>query len=269
MKIGFIQDIHGNIEALDEVLKSLTSVHKVDYIFCMGDLINYGPNPNEVIQRIYNHNINFILGDEEYALFYPNLFYPNMSELAKNCMNWTKSVLSTECYNFLKRNEFNANGGDNRCIYGEDFMGVHCSAFDITSKAQYGVFLDSDELARDNISLLISNEKRVMFFGHTHIPMIYAYNEYTGKMISVQPNKNYTRIKFLPKHYYLINFGSVSFSRDLTTLASFGVLDVDNSIFEIHRIPYNIGLSLEKLEKIQAPPKVLGWLAHGGITIKD
>jgi predicted phosphodiesterase len=270
MKIGFIQDIHGNLEALNAVLSDLYNKHKVEYVFCLGDMINYGPNPNEVLKTIANNNINFIMGEEEYAILYPELFNNNLTELAKNCSLWTRQELSPECYNFIKNNQFNSDGGDNRCIYGEDFLAVHCSIKDILpNQSQYGIYLDNELEAKSNFSILLSNKKKVMFYGHTHIPHIFAYNEFVGKMSSLKVESNIVNINFLPKHNYLINFGSVGFSRDFKPLASYGVLDSENNFFEIHRIPFDIQTTLEKLEKIQAPQKVLSWLVNGGFNINN
>lgn len=268
MKIGFIQDIHANLEALNAVLHELNTKHKVDYIFCLGDMINYGPNPNEVMQVLHNNDVNFILGEEEYGLLYPQLFYPSLTELARNCSEWTRTQIHPSVFNYIQKYQFNPDGGDNRCIYGEDFIAVHASIKDILPKnSQYGVYLDNDQEARDNLSLLMANKKNVLFYGHTHIPFVYAYNSFTGKFLPSPMRTPYLRIKLLPKHYYLINFGSVSFSRDFVPLASYGVLDVDNQLFEIIRIPYDIDTTLKKLESIQSPRKVLSWLANGGYRI--
>ena len=48
MKIAVLSDIHGNHEALVKVLKDIDE-QKPDHIFCLGDLVGYGPKPNEVI----------------------------------------------------------------------------------------------------------------------------------------------------------------------------------------------------------------------------
>lgn len=270
MRIGFIQDIHGNLEALNAVLNELYNKHRVDYVFCLGDMINYGPNPNEVMEAIYNNNINFIMGEEEYALLYPDLFYPYLNELSRNAAIWTKQQITQPVYEFIQTNQFNAEGADNRCIYGEDFLAVHASVKDILpNNAQYGVYLDNDEQARDNFSYLMANKKPILFHGHTHIPKVYAYNKFMGKTISNSMQSNYMRIKFLPDHYYIINFGSVGFSRDFKPLASYGVLDVEDRTFEIHRTQYDLQTTLKKLESIQAPRKILAWAANGGFRIVD
>lgn len=268
MKIGFIQDIHSNLEAFKAVLHNLNTVHKVDYIICLGDLINYGPNPNEVIELAYENDVNFILGEEEYSLLYPELFYPHMSDLARNCSEWTRNQLTQGHIDYIKSQEFNDEGGDNRCIYGEDFIAVHASIKDILpTQAEYGVYLDNKQEARDNFSILMANKKSVLFYGHTHIPMIYVYNEKTGKLVENPIEKRNTSVNFLPEHHYLVNFGSVGFSRDFKTLASYGVLDVKKNNFIINRINYDVATTLSKLEEIQAPQKVLAWAAYGGFRI--
>ena len=62
MKIAVISDIHGNLYALMKVLEDIED-EKVDTIICLGDLVGYGPHPNEVIAIIRRKNIICLKGN--------------------------------------------------------------------------------------------------------------------------------------------------------------------------------------------------------------
>lgn len=51
MRIAFISDVHANLEALEAVLTDIEKEH-VDMIFCLGDIVGYGPNPRECVARV-------------------------------------------------------------------------------------------------------------------------------------------------------------------------------------------------------------------------
>lgn len=64
MRIAFFSDIHSNLPALEEVLAHIEK-QKVDATFCLGDLVGYGPYPNEVIETITSRKIPTIMGNCE------------------------------------------------------------------------------------------------------------------------------------------------------------------------------------------------------------
>jgi predicted phosphodiesterase len=70
MKIAVISDIHGNMEALEEVFDDIEK-SRVDRVVCMGDLVGYGPDPEAVVQWVISHDIPTIMGNHELAVVDP------------------------------------------------------------------------------------------------------------------------------------------------------------------------------------------------------
>lgn len=66
MKLAFISDIHGNLEALEAVLEDIKR-REVDRIYCLGDLVGYGPDPVKVVQKIKVLGIPAVMGNYDDA----------------------------------------------------------------------------------------------------------------------------------------------------------------------------------------------------------
>ena len=92
--IALISDIHANIEALSVVLEDIQN-HKVDKIYCLGDVIGYGPNPRECIELVQK-NAEFTLcgNHEEAVLFNAQDFNPK----ARRAIDWTREQLNSDIY---------------------------------------------------------------------------------------------------------------------------------------------------------------------------
>lgn len=93
MKIAFISDVHGNIPALKAVLAHIKK-QKADKIYCLGDLIGKGPNPEEVINIIKTNCDGNILGNWDDFLLY--------SPVHEMPIDWYRANISSESYNYLK-----------------------------------------------------------------------------------------------------------------------------------------------------------------------
>ena len=93
MKIGIISDIHSNIEALDVAFKWLDS-QKVDEVICLGDVVGYGPSPNECCELIKKNCSATLLGNHDAAVIgaMSTEFYYDAARLA---IQWTRRQLSS------------------------------------------------------------------------------------------------------------------------------------------------------------------------------
>lgn len=66
MKLAIISDIHSNLEALEAALQDIIT-QKVMAIYCTGDLVGYGANPNEVIELLWQNKVKCLMGNHDYA----------------------------------------------------------------------------------------------------------------------------------------------------------------------------------------------------------
>ena len=98
MRYGIIADIHGNLESLQKVLDFLKG--KIDKLVVIGDVIGYGPDPNECLKLLYQENSQFTLGNHEKGVLTGDLSHFN--EDARISLEWTISNLSPEYLEKIK-----------------------------------------------------------------------------------------------------------------------------------------------------------------------
>ena len=100
MRFAIFSDIHGNLPAWDQVLADIRSL-EADVLICLGDVVGYGPKPQEVLDGIRSVTDNFVLGNHDAAaagLIDPSIF----NEHAHSVVLWTREHLSTESLDFLR-----------------------------------------------------------------------------------------------------------------------------------------------------------------------
>lgn len=219
MTVAIISDIHANIEALEAVLAEIEQ-QKPGKIICLGDLVGYGPSPNECIELIREKNISTVLGNHDAAITGSQdmkLFRePNHSLLT-----WTEKQLTTENLEFL--NELPLT------LENENWMAAHASPYE----PKKWVYLNSAILCRKMFSEFSQD---FCFVGHTHIPAVVP--EQPG-IFTVKPGFR-----------YIINPGSVAQSRDDDKRASYGILDLENASYFRYRVSYSNEKNRERLGKL-------------------
>ena len=100
MKIALISDIHANIDALETMLKRLES-EKIDKMFCLGDIVGYGANPEECITLVRQNCEVCIMGNHDAALA-GTIQLQNFNAYARSAVEWSLKVISAENLEYLK-----------------------------------------------------------------------------------------------------------------------------------------------------------------------
>lgn len=101
-KVVLITDIHGLLEPLQKCMEEIT-LEKPDAIYCLGDAIGDGPNPEEVLSLLRKNKVTLILGNQEYYEtlgMAPFLSYLDLERM--QMIDWTNSKLSLESKNWLR-----------------------------------------------------------------------------------------------------------------------------------------------------------------------
>lgn len=166
MKIAVISDVHGNLEALKAALESIQKL-KVDTIVCLGDLVGYGPYPNEVVELIREQRIMNILGNYDAAVLEERFNYIRDNEVNKFCMPWAAKELKEENRAYLRSLprqivlEF-----ENKKIYF-----VHGSARSINE------YLKEDSREAEEVMKIFEGD--ILVCAHTHIP----YRKFYGSKL--------------------------------------------------------------------------------------
>ncbi|MDX2039053.1 MAG: metallophosphoesterase family protein [Isosphaeraceae bacterium] len=211
MRRALISDIHGNLEALEVVLGDIKS-QGISEIYCLGDIIGYGPNPRECIDLVMSHCRTTILGNHDQgAMFDPNGF--NIG--AERAIFWTREQLEnpSDRANNERRWEFLSMLP--RTFKSDPFLFVHGSPRNPLSEY---IFPD-DIYNHRKMERLFQLVERYCFQGHTHVPGIFTegYQFYAPDEIDYE----YT----LGEGKVMINVGSVGQPRDGDPRACYVILE--------------------------------------------
>ena len=165
-KVALISDLHSNIEALESVLKDVES-QGVGAVYCLGDLIGYGPNPREMLRHAFNWAWSLRGNHEDALLFLALDFNPE----AAQAIDWTRGQLNDgaaprdenhKMWNYL---------GDLPDIKEEDgTMYLHASPRNRTKE----YVRPHDVQDKEKMEEIFSMIKHVCFCGHTHEPGVFT-----------------------------------------------------------------------------------------------
>lgn len=235
MKLALLSDIHSNLEALDAVLEVLP---EVDRIIVLGDIVGYGPQPNEVIERLQSVEARAVRGNHDQAMLDPSMleqFNPHAAAAAR----WTRDVLTGDSLDFLDELPFYGRIGRHRVVHG-------------SPRKPYIWEYILDELQA--LEILVRLGERYCFFGHTHLPRIFTES---GEQIPEGPDW----IE-LPRSA-LVNPGSVGQPRDGNPDAAFAVVDLSRPAVRFERVPYDVGATQAKIRAAGLPEIEAARLALG------
>lgn len=163
MKIAFISDIHGNVTALQNVLKEINNKN-VDTIICLGDLVGYGPYPNEVIETIRKNKILTIKGNYDASVVDNEFSFIRDNEINSFSMPWAFKNLKEENMNFLKQLP---------AFLTLNFEGINIGVYHGSPrKINEYLIEDSDAM----YEVLDEFKGDIIICAHTHIPYIKQVN---------------------------------------------------------------------------------------------
>lgn len=244
MRYGIISDIHGNWEALKLVIKILNE-EGINFYLCGGDLVGYGPWPNECVETVQNlKHCLVVAGNHDRATVgLEDIGFFNL--VAKEALFWTRAKMSRQNKKYLRNLP--------SILVRKSFTLVHGSP-----RNPINEYLMSRDLFRKNLPYLKTN---ICFVAHTHIPFSFFLTE-EGKIKTAELKPNKT-VKLMPSFKYVINFGSVGQPRDGDFRASCGIYDETENSIKIKRVGYNISLVQEKMFQEGLPSYLIKRLRWG------
>jgi len=243
MKIAIISDIHANFEALKAVLAEIKK-KSVDEIWCLGDVVDYGPSPNECCQLIKEKAKYCVAGNHDYGVL-EKVDLSWFGSTSLDSMAITRRILSQESRDFL-------NHLKTKKELSQSFL-VHASVKDCLFE-----YLLEPSQAEENFK---NFSQAIGFFGHTHLPYCF---EKEGELIKERSPRLEKKIKLKKGNRYLINPGSVGQPRDGDWRPSFGLFDTQNLSFEWERVEYNFQETQKKMRELNLPESLINRLAPKG-----
>ncbi len=241
MKYAIISDIHSNLAALEQVLEYIHN-EKCDSTICLGDIVGYGPHPNECIQLVRDYTDIVIAGNHDYAAAgLTNMDYFNV--YAKKAMDWTIANLKDEYMEYLRSLPLAAEIDQAHLVHAAPM-----------SPEKWG-YIFTPYQAQLNFEHF---SERCCFIGHSHLPIIFQNND------NEEPVTIYdTKLELEKDKRYIINVGSVGQPRDHQPTAAFGILDTDNAFFHIVRVEYDVYTTQKAMMARDFPEFLIERLKHG------
>ncbi|MBV8600726.1 MAG: metallophosphoesterase family protein [Candidatus Eremiobacteraeota bacterium] len=231
MRYAVVSDIHSNLEAFQVALGRLEGD---DHLLCLGDIVGYGPNPNECLELLRGRINTTVLGNHDVAAI-DNFGIEWFNPAAREAIRWTQGVLNAENKAWL-----NTLGYEYR---DPAFLMVHGAP----SPDYFEYILDKDTARK----AFDSTDAPLILIGHTHIAEMYALA--ADGTISHRHFQNGGTVELDPAFRYIVNVGSVGQPRDLNPQASFGFYQPDERRIEVTRFDYPIAAVQEKIECAHLP----------------
>ena len=239
---ALISDIHSNLEALQAVFADIAE-HKVEDVYCLGDVVGYGPNPRECVDLVMDCKLVLLGNHDQGAMFDPEGF----NGPAERAIFWTRAQLerSTEDRPLReKRWEFLAERP--RSHREDGFLYVHGSARNPLNEYVF----PEDIYNQRKMERIFALVERYCFQGHTHVPGIFT------ESLEFYSPEEIDYVYQLDGRKTLCNVGSVGQPRDGNWRACYIVLDSDTITFR--RVEYDVESTIKKIYAIPDLENFLG-----------
>ncbi|MDP6126629.1 MAG: metallophosphoesterase family protein [Dehalococcoidales bacterium] len=243
MRYAIVSDIHANLAAFSAVLDHIGHQGGVEKVWCLGDVIGYGPDPNECIEKLRQTDHVWVAGNHDLGAIgkiSTNEFNP---DAAASC-HWTGRQLSSEDVEYIENLPLVIEEGDFTLAHG-------------SPREPIWEYLVSNSIARENFSCFTS---QFCLVGHSHVPLVFSHEE-DGPYSAGRFSDNVKLI--LGTSRLIINPGAVGQSRDGDPQASYALYDSQIGIMKLYRVPYDIRVTQDKMVERGLPTRQVARLSQG------
>ncbi|MBX3014200.1 MAG: metallophosphoesterase family protein [Caldilineaceae bacterium] len=277
MRVLILSDIHANLAALESVLSATKG--RYDAIWCLGDVVGYGPRPNECVELIGEHATLCVMGNHDLAVLgKPGMDVEAFNPYAQQAVLWTRETLTKANMDYLA-------SLPDKPVHPPtpmDLLLTHASPREPVSE-----YVMTPSIAMENFTVF---PEGVCLIGHTHKPVIYrwrlheelytdAFDDFYGDATdlegvsiahpvatvdSLQPPIGQTvQIEYSAQLRLMINPGSVGQPRDNDVRAAYAILDIEAMTWRYERVPYPIELTQNQMRAAQLPKRLIDRLGFG------
>jgi diadenosine tetraphosphatase ApaH/serine/threonine PP2A family protein phosphatase len=240
MRYAIVSDVHGNLESLQCVLAAIAPD---DALISLGDVVGYGPNPNECVAALRERSRHAVLGNHDLAAV-ENFGVESFNPAARTAIGWTQGVLEPASKEWLDALPYE--------LRFPDFLLVHGAPVNY-----FEYILDKSAAAR----AFERTDAQIVFVGHTHIAE-YWTGEPDGK-IGHRHMQHGGVLQLEAGKRYIIDVGSVGQPRDLNPQACFVYFDPDARRVEWVRYEYPIEVVQSKMRDVGLPAYLIDRLSVG------
>ncbi len=242
MRILIISDIHANLTAFETVMDDAKG--QWEYVWCLGDVVGYGPDPNECVDLLRTLPHLCLAGNHDWAAL-GRLDIRTFNPDARFAVNWTRETLTRENTEYLDALPTTFVIGNYTLAHG-------------SPREPVWEYILEPMIATLNFPHF---ETPYCLVGHTHQPIIYELISDDGMTEAVAPT--YRKARYLNGHRQIINPGSVGQPRDQNPEAAYAILDVERNIWEHRRVSYDISAVQKRMRSHGMPERLVTRLEHG------
>ncbi len=240
-----ISDIHSNLEALTAVLADIEK-RGIKAIYCLGDVIGYGPDPGECLDLIIEKTKWCVLGNHDYAAFYEPT---NFNYAAEQASFWTREVLETQEEKEVRDRRWGFLGELPMRQRLETKLGANAAIIDFVHASprrpvnEY-IFPDDVYINPLKVRLLFERVEHICFVGHTHMPGVFL-----DEPDFYLPDELNNVYPIVDDEKAIINIGSVGQPRDKDRRASYVYVNEN----EVHfvRVEYDFETTIGKIMAVE------------------
>jgi predicted phosphodiesterase len=243
MRIAVLSDIHANLTALEAVRADLTDV---DQTWVLGDIVGYGPQPNEVISVLQEMGARSVLGNHDGAaigMVDPAYFNPD----ARAAIEWTAGAIDGNTRSYLATLPEVRRDGELTAVHG-------------SPRDPIWEYITSSGIADANFEAF---ESRLCLFGHTHLPVAYRRDDGAVAATPGLPGE----VVQLGAARALLNPGSVGQPRDGLPDAAYAILEIGDGVgggsIAFHRVRYEIDRTQRLMREVGLPARLVERLSYG------
>ena len=241
MKILVISDIHANLTAFEAVLEDADD--NWDEIWCLGDVIGYGPDPNECVALLREQPHITLTGNHDWAAL-GKLDVSTFNQDAQDAVAWTSDTLTAEARKYLEAQP--------PMLVREQFTLAHASP-----RQPVWEYITDAFIAWENFDFF---DTPYCLVGHTHYPVVFEHDEEYGALAF---HADYARPLSLEEKHLIINPGSVGQPRDSDPRAAYALLDLETLTWQHKRVPYDIAATQRRMLQAGLPQRLIARLQFG------
>ncbi|MDE2481953.1 MAG: metallophosphoesterase family protein [bacterium] len=230
MRYAIVSDVHGNLESLRHAFDRIADD---DHLLCLGDIVGYGPNPNECVEMIRQRSKGTVLGNHDLAAL-ENFGVEYFNDAARAAIAWTQGVLTEENRAWLNGLSYELRFPDFLLVHGAP---VEYFEYVLDKRAAANAFARTDA--------------PLVFIGHTHIAE-YWVQEPDGT-IGHKHLQQGGELVLEEGRRYIVDVGSVGQPRDLNPEASFVLYEPQKRRVEWVRYTYPVEAVQKKIHDVHLP----------------
>lgn len=268
MRVLILSDIHANLTALETVFAAAQGEY--DAVWCLGDVLGYGPRPNECVEMVREKVDLCVIGNHDWAVLgRSGINVEDFNPQARQAVMWSRETLSAANRDYLDRLPDEPISPEE----APDFLITHASP-----REPVWEYILSPGVALENFAVF---PQPFCLVGHTHKPAIYRWQAhatppadpisdssdpavFVATVHHLQPRAGVVYgLDADPPHRLILNPGSVGQPRDNDARAAYAILDLDRRTWCHHRVAYPIELTQSQMRSAGLPKRLIDRLSFG------